>query len=64
MNSNLVFALIAIVITTVFFNVLVLFELPVSLMDWLISDVILGIILYMSYLAIVITRSAPKNKFH
>jgi hypothetical protein len=53
MKTLFVFTTFAVIISAVYFNVLSVFELPHSTMEWIISDVVLGIILYLGYLAIV-----------
>lgn len=52
MKTSQIFAMSALIISGVFFSVLSLFEL--SFIEWFISDVILGVILYFSYLVIAL----------
>lgn len=65
MKTSHIFALSALVITGVYFGVLSLFELPETTMEWVISDIILGAILYVNYLVIAMTYGASKTrKYH
>ncbi len=64
MKTSQVFAVSSIVISMTFFGVLSIFELPQSLMDWVISDVILGIILYLGYLGMVMLGGSSKNRLY
>ncbi len=64
MKTGQIFAISAIVISAIFFGVLSVFDLPHSVMDWVISDVILGIILYLSYLAIVMVYGPSRKTRH
>ena len=61
MKTGQLFAVSAVVISATFFGILSLFDLPQSVTDWVISDVILGVILYLSYLAIVMAYG-PSRK--
>lgn len=64
MKTSQVFAVSSVVISMTFFGVLSIFELPQSLMDWVISDVILGIILYLGYLGMVMLGGSSKNRLY
>ncbi|SEF54748.1 C4-dicarboxylate ABC transporter [Nitrosomonas ureae] len=64
MKTNQIFVISAIVITTTFFGALSVFDLPESVTDWLISDVILGAILYINYLVIAMLSDSPKSRMH
>lgn len=64
MKTSPVFAVSSIVISMTFFGVLSIFELPQSLMDWVISDVILGIILYLGYLGMVMLGGSSKTRLY
>ncbi|HLP82392.1 MAG TPA: C4-dicarboxylate ABC transporter [Nitrosomonas sp.] len=64
MKTSQVFAVSSIVISMTFFGVLSIFELPQSLMDWVISDVILGIILYLGYLGMVMLGGSSKTRLY
>lgn len=64
MRTSQVFAMSAIVISVMFFSVLSIFELPQSVMDWVISDIILGIILYLGYLGIVLVNGSSKTRLY
>ncbi|SFE81902.1 C4-dicarboxylate ABC transporter [Nitrosomonas sp. Nm166] len=62
MKTSQIFAISALVISGTFFGILSLFELPYSMMEWVISDVILGAILYLSYLTITLAFGSSKTK--
>ncbi|MBL8498643.1 C4-dicarboxylate ABC transporter [Nitrosomonas sp. JL21] len=64
MKTSQVFAMSAVVITTTFFGILSIFELPQSVMDWVISDIILGIILYLGYLGAVVVSGPSKTRLY
>lgn len=64
MKTSQVFIISAIVISSTFFGILSVFELPQSAMEWIVSDVILGIILYLSYLVIAMVSGASRPKVH
>jgi hypothetical protein len=40
------------------------FDLPESVTDWFISDVILGAILYINYLVIAMLSDFPKSRMY
>ncbi len=58
MNTVQVFVVWAVILSSVFFGVLSFFNL--STIEWIVSDAILGFILYLSYLLIA---SFGSNKF-
>lgn len=62
MKTNQIFILSAIVITTAFFGVLSVFELPHTVMEWIVSDTILGVILYFNYLVIAMNQDSTKTR--
>ena len=62
MKTSHVFAVSAVVISITFFGVLSIFELPQSLMEWVISDIILGIILYLGYLGMVMVGGSSRTR--
>lgn len=62
MKTSHIFILKALVISATFFGVLSVFDLPESLVEWVISDVIL--IAYLTYLAITMAYGSPKNVAH
>ncbi len=62
MKTSQIFAISAVIISVTFFGILSLFELPQSVMEWVISDVILGIILYLGYLATVMVYGPSRTK--
>lgn len=62
MKTSQIFIISALILSIVFFGVLSLFDLPHSMAEWLISDVVLGIILYMSYLVIAMKQSTSKTE--
>ena len=59
MKTSQVFAVSAVVISITFFGVLSIFEF---LMDWVISDIILGIILYLGYLGMVMVGGSSRTR--
>ncbi len=62
MKTNQVFILSAIVITITFFGVLSAFKLPHTVMEWIVSDTILGVILYLNYLVIAMNQDSTKTR--
>lgn len=62
MKTSQFFVISAIVVTVTFFGVLSVFNLPQSVTDWFISDVILGAILYINYLVITILSGTSKAR--
>ncbi|MBA3755114.1 MAG: C4-dicarboxylate ABC transporter [Nitrosomonas sp.] len=61
MKTSQIFIISAIIISGTFFGVLSLFELPQSVTEWVISDTILGVILYVSYLVIAMVSGSSKK---
>lgn len=64
MKTSQVFAISAVIISMTFLGILSIFELPQSVMDWVISDIILGIILYLGYLGIVMVGTSSKTRLY
>ena len=64
MKTGHIFIISALVISTTFFGVLSMFNLPESATEWVISDIILGTILYVNYLVIDMSSSSNKTKTH
>lgn len=62
MKTSQIFIISAIVISITFFGVLSVFDLPESVTDWFISDVILGAILYINYLVIAMLSDFPQKQ--
>lgn len=62
MKTSQIFVISMLIISSTFFAILSLFELPQSMMEWVISDIILGTIFYLSYLIITLTFGSSKNK--
>lgn len=62
MKTNHIFVISALVISAVFFSILSIFDLPDSVASWLISDVILGAILYVNYLVMAMASGASKHR--
>lgn len=60
MNKSQIFIILAIVISGTFFGIMSIFELPASIMGWVISDIIL--FLYLGYLMSIFIRSSLKTK--
>lgn len=61
MNTNQLVILTALIITGMFFGISSMFNLPDSVMGWIISDVILGTILYINYLVIAFASNSSKK---
>jgi hypothetical protein len=64
MKTSQIFAISALAISTMFFTVLSLFGLPESVVEWFISDVILGTIIYINYLVITVAYNSKKNSVY
>ncbi len=64
MKTSQIFAIAAVIISATFFGILTVFDLPHSVTDWIISDIILGVILYLSYLAIVMVYGPSRKTRH
>lgn len=62
MKTNHIFVVSALVISATFFSILAIFDLPDSVESWLISDIILGFILYINYLVMAMASGANKNR--
>ncbi len=62
MKTSHIFILSALVISGGYFGVLSLFELPETVMEWFVTDIILGAILYVNYLVIAMAHGASKTK--
>ncbi|SFD87325.1 C4-dicarboxylate ABC transporter [Nitrosomonas sp. Nm166] len=58
MQAVQVFIISAVIIAGAFFGVLSFFDLPQSTSDWIVSDIVLGIILYLSYLVLAASGSS------
>lgn len=58
MNTIQVFVLWAVILSSIFFGILSYFNL--STIEWIVSDAILGFVLYLSYLLVA---SFGSNKF-
>ena len=64
MKTSQIFIISAIIISGTFFGILSLFELPQSVTEWVISDIILGVILYLSYLVVAMASGSSRSKVH
>lgn len=62
MKTSQIFVLSALVITGAYFGVLSLFELPETTTEWILSDIILGTILYVNYLVIAMAYGSSKTR--
>lgn len=60
MKTSQIFAISALAISAMFFTVLSLFGLPESVVEWFVSDVILGTIIYINYLVIAAAYNSKK----
>lgn len=61
MKTSHIFVLSALVITGAYFGFLSFFELPETTTEWVLSDIILGVILYVNYLAIAMAHGSSKT---
>lgn len=61
MKTNQFVTLTALIIIGMFFGISSMFNIPDSVMGWIISDVILGTILYINYLVIGFVRKSSKK---
>jgi VIT1/CCC1 family predicted Fe2+/Mn2+ transporter len=64
MKTNQIVIVAVVIITGVFFGILSMFRLPQSMMEWIISDAILGIILFLSYLMITLIRGSSMKELY
>ncbi len=64
MKTSQIFVISAIVISVTFFGILSVFDLPESVTEWFISDVILGAILYVNYLLIAMLSNASSSRMY
>lgn len=62
MKTSNIFVLSVLIISATFFGVLSLYELPETTMEWVISDIILGTILYVNYLVIAMAHGSSKTR--
>lgn len=60
MRTSQIFIISALAISAMFFSVLSLFGLPESVIEWFVSDIILGTIIYINYLVIAVTYNSKK----
>lgn len=61
MKTSHIFVLSALVTTGAYFGALSLFELPETTTEWVLSDIILGGILYVNYLVIAMAHGSSKS---
>lgn len=64
MKTSHIFVLSALVISGTFFGVLSLFELPETTTEWVLSDILLGAILYVNYLVIALAHGTSRTRKH
>ena len=64
MKTGHIFVISALIISGTFFGILSLFDLPESVTEWVISDIILGSVLYANYLVIGMAASSSKTRVH
>jgi hypothetical protein len=62
MKTGHIFVISTLIISGTFFGILSLFNLPESVTEWVISDIILGAVLYVNYLVIVMGTGSSKTK--
>jgi len=60
MKTTQTFIISSVVISSIFTVVLAMYEIPQTAMDWVLSEVILGVIVYINYLVIAVTLSSSK----
>lgn len=63
MKTSQIFIISALIISVTFFGILSMFELPKSAMEWVVSDIILGAILYLSYLVMAMIGRSSKTRY-
>ncbi|SFM15626.1 hypothetical protein [Nitrosomonas communis] len=63
MKTKHVFLTVAASVSIIFFSVLSIIGFPKSMEGWIVSDVILGVILYLSYLVVVPARDTSRNEY-
>ena len=63
MKTSHIFLTSALVITGTSFGIFTVFELPGSIMQWIISDVVLGMMLYISYFIIALQYDPSHGNF-
>lgn len=64
MTTNQIFMVVALLIISVFVGGFVFLGLPQTLLEWVVTDGILAVLLYISYLAITAIKGPSKPKFH
>ena len=64
MKTSHIFVLSALVISGTFFGVLSLFELPETMAEWVLSDILLGAMLYVNYLVIALAHGTSRTRKH
>lgn len=64
MATNQIFMVVALLVIGVFVGGFALVGLPQTLMEWVITDGVLAILLYISYLVITAIKGPSKPKFH
>lgn len=62
MKINKLLVASSLTISGVFFGVLSLLNLPESVTEWVISDIMLGAILYVNYLVIALAHSSSSTR--
>lgn len=62
MKTSQIFVISALIISSTFLGILSLFDLPESVTEWVISDIILGAVLYLNYLAIAMATNSSKTR--
>jgi len=63
MKSGQTFFVIALSISFIILGVLSIFAFPETVADWIVSDIILGSVLYLTYLVSALIQST-KRKLH
>lgn len=59
MKTSQIFIISTIIIGVTFFGIMTVFELPQSMMGWVLSDIILA--LYVGYLAVTFIKDSAKS---
>lgn len=60
MKKTQIFIISSVLISSIFTVILALYEIPQTTMDWVLSEIILGVIIYINYLVIAVTLSSSK----
>ena len=60
MKKTQIFIISSVLISSIFTVILAMYEIPQTTMDWVLSEIILGVIIYINYLVSAMTFSSSK----